>query len=141
MADRRAKARPARPIDRMPNRTIHSRLTDLPTESVADGALTRTAVRGDHSLVTLNWIQPHHEDQPRHSHPFDQIALIVEGVMEFDVGDETFVVRAGDALQIPAGVPHTARVLGDDVAYNIDIFAPVRPDYLYLAAHQADAFS
>ena len=124
----------------MPNRPIHSIIADLPRESVADGALTRAAVRGDASMITMNWLQPHHEEQPQHSHPFDQIAFVFEGVMEFDVGEERFLVRAGEVLQIPARVPHTARVVGDEVAFNIDVFAPVRDDYLHLTAHQNDAF-
>jgi hypothetical protein len=32
-------------------------------------------------------------------------------------------------------------VIGEEVALNMDIFAPVREDYLYLAVHQADAFN
>jgi quercetin dioxygenase-like cupin family protein len=109
-------------------------------ESLADGVLTRTAIRGDACLITMNWLQPHHDDQPPHSHPFDQTAFVFEGAMEFEVGDERFLIRAGEVLQIPAGAPHTARVVGDAVAFNIDVFAPVRDDYLHLAAHQVDAF-
>jgi quercetin dioxygenase-like cupin family protein len=124
----------------MPNRPIHSKIDELPTESIDGGMLVRTAIRGDGSLITFNWLKPHHDEQPPHSHPFDQVALILAGAMEFDVADEKFLVRAGEALQIPAGVPHTARVVGDEVAYNIDIFAPAREDYLYLTEHQADAF-
>jgi hypothetical protein len=45
-------------------------------------------------------------------------------------------VRAGELLYIPARVPHVGRVVGDEVVLNVDIFAPIRDDYLYLAAHQ-----
>jgi quercetin dioxygenase-like cupin family protein len=45
-------------------------------------------------------------------------------------------VRAGEFLYIPAGTPHTGRVAGDEAVLNIDVFAPVRGDYLYLAEHQ-----
>lgn len=124
----------------MPNRPIHSVIEDLPREVLGDGALTRAGIRGDDSLVTMNWIQPHHDEQPPHDHPFDQISFVFEGAMEFDVGDERFTVRSGEVLQIPAGVPHTARVVGDCVAFNVDIFAPVRDDYLHLTEHQAHAF-
>ena len=109
-------------------------------ELLAGGVLTRTAVRGDALLITFNWIQPHHDEQPPHSHPFDQVSLVLAGTMEFDIAEDRYTVATGEVLQIPAGMPHTARVVGDDVAYNIDIFAPVREDYLHLVAHQADAF-
>src|ERR1700733_1723094 len=124
----------------MPSRAIHSVLDALPRESVDGGVLTRTAIRGDDCLITINWLQPHHEEQPYHSHPFDQIAFVFEGAMEFDLDGQLFIVGAGEVLQIPASVPHTARVVGDKVALNIDVFAPVRADYLYLAEPQADAF-
>jgi mannose-6-phosphate isomerase-like protein (cupin superfamily) len=125
----------------MLKRAVHSVLAGLPRESIDGGMLTRTAIRGDGCLITMNWLRPHHDEQPPHSHPFDQTAFVFEGAMEFAVGDECFLVKAGEVLQIPTGVPHTARVVGDDVAFNIDVFAPARSDYLHLADHQAGAFS
>jgi quercetin dioxygenase-like cupin family protein len=123
----------------MPKRPIHAVLAELPREIVDDN-LTRTAIRGDNSLITVNWIRPHHPDQPQHSHPFDQISFVLAGAMEFHVGDERFLVKVGEALQIPAEALHTARVVGDETALNVDVFAPLREDYLYLTRHQADAF-
>jgi mannose-6-phosphate isomerase-like protein (cupin superfamily) len=125
----------------MLNRPVHSVLRELPRESIDGGMLTRTAIRGDGCLITMNWLKPFHDEQPPHSHPFDQTAFVLEGAMEFDVGDERFLVKAGEVLQIPAGVPHTARVVGEAVAFNVDVFAPARSDYLYLTEHQADAFA
>lgn len=125
----------------MPSRVIHSRLADLPTESLAGGALVRTAVRGDDSLVTINWFHPTDiETPPPHTHPFDQISFVFAGTVEFFVADETYIVSAGESLQIPADVPHTARLVGDEVALNVDVYAPVREDYLFLVQHQEDAF-
>lgn len=124
----------------MPKHPIHSVLAELPRESLAEEALTRSAIRGDDCLITMNWLQPHHEDQPPHSHPFDQTAFVFEGVMEFEIDGETFLVEAGEVVQIPAGMPHTARVVGDEVAFNVDVFAPIRQDYVYLTEHQAEAF-
>jgi quercetin dioxygenase-like cupin family protein len=114
---------------------------ELPRESIDGGMLTRTAIRGDGHLIAMNWLQPHHDEQPPHSHPFDQTAFVLEGAMEFDVGAETFLVTAGEVLQIPAGAPHTGRVLGDEPAFNVDVFAPVREDYLFLTKHQDAAFA
>jgi quercetin dioxygenase-like cupin family protein len=125
----------------MPTRLIHAKLDELPREVLWDGALERTAVRGDDALVTINWLAPQDEAQPPHRHPFDQLAFVVEGAMEFTVGEETVVVRAGEVLQIPADVPHTGRAIGEERVLNIDVFAPLRRDYLHLVAHQADAFA
>ena len=40
---------------------------------------------------------------PEHSHPNEQIAMIVSGALEFRVGGRAVVVRAGEVLVIPGG--------------------------------------
>ena len=121
----------------MPAAVLHSGFADLPQEALFDDALLRSAVRTDGSLVVFNWIKPVPSAPPHHDHPFDQLALILEGTLEFDLAGESYVVAPGELLYIPAGVPHTARVLGDTTVLNVDIFAPPRADYLHLAAHQS----
>jgi quercetin dioxygenase-like cupin family protein len=120
----------------MPGATFHAKIADLPRESIADGVLTRTAVRTDDAIVTFNWIQPGHPEVPPHSHPYDQLALILAGTLELDLDGDRYTVGAGELLYIPAGVPHGGRVVGDEVVLNVDVFAPAREDYLYLADHQ-----
>ncbi len=69
---------------------------------------------------------------PRHSHPNEQIAWIVEGALEFVLGEagseQRVTVRAGEVLVIPGGLPHAAEALEDTVDY--DIFAPPRQDWI-----------
>ncbi|KUH66711.1 hypothetical protein AU184_19405 [Mycolicibacterium novocastrense] len=122
---------------------IHAVLEQLPQESLIDGALTRTAVRGDKSLITVNWFHPGVSEQvlPLHSHPFDQVSFVFKGTLEFQVGDATYLLSAGEVLLIPADAPHTARLVGEEVALNVDVYSPVREDYLYLTSHHADAFT
>jgi mannose-6-phosphate isomerase-like protein (cupin superfamily) len=120
----------------MPAAPFHARIADLPRESIADGILTRTAVRTDDAIVTFNWIQPGHPEVPPHRHPYDQLALILAGTLELDLDGDKYTVGAGELLYIPAGVPHVGRVVGTEVVLNVDVFAPIREDYLYLAIHQ-----
>ena len=69
---------------------------------------------------------------PRHQHPNEQIAWIVEGALIFIVGEpgeeQRITVRAGEVLVIPANLPHAAEALEDTVDY--DIFAPPRADWI-----------
>lgn len=65
---------------------------------------------------------------PEHSHENEQIAMIVSGALEFVVGGVTQVVRAGEVLVIPAGVPHSAKALED--TEDLDLFAPPRQDWI-----------
>jgi len=53
---------------------------------------------------------------------------VVEGAMEFMLGGQVQVLRAGDGACIPPGTAHSARILGEPtVAY--DAWSPPRDDY------------
>jgi quercetin dioxygenase-like cupin family protein len=65
---------------------------------------------------------------PLHQHHNEQITYILEGALQFVVGDKEIVVRAGEVLCIPPNVPHEARALEDTV--DLDIFNPPRQDWI-----------
>lgn len=119
----------------MPTQPFTARFADLP-RTVLAADLTRAAVRTDDALVTFNWIEPGEPAPPHHDHPFDQLALILSGRFEFDLDGTPYPLEAGQLLYIPAGVPHTAHVIGDETVLNVDVFAPAREDYLPLTDHQ-----
>ena len=54
------------------------------------------------------------------------------GQVEHDVDE----VEAGELIYIPANVPHIGRTLGEEEAIGVEVFAPVRQDYLDMAEHQ-----
>ena len=55
-----------------------------------------------------------------HSHPEDQSHWILRGELELRVGNETYVLRAGDRDYLPADTTHSAFVPGDEpVTYLI----------------------
>jgi quercetin dioxygenase-like cupin family protein len=53
-----------------------------------------------------------HAAFPKHSHPGVEIAYVLEGTVEYELNGKTVVLKAGDALYIPAGAVHSARNLG-----------------------------
>lgn len=54
--------------------------------------------------------RPHSNPPPLHCHPAqDERFQIIEGGLEFVVGAETKVVRAGSEIAVPRGVYHKAR--------------------------------
>lgn len=115
------------------------RWTDLPKENVRKG-VNRTAFRGDGAIMVMNWLEPGMEKRP-HSHPFEQLAYIITGRVRFEIGDEIVEVGAGEMLRIPPDVVHCGVALGDEVAVNLDVFAPTREDYLHLTEYQQDDFA
>jgi quercetin dioxygenase-like cupin family protein len=75
---------------------------------------------------------------PEHEHPHEQMGTVMEGAFELVIDGEARVVRSGDAYQIPGGVPHSARGIGEH-AVALDIFSPVREDYRDAAIAAAGA--
>jgi quercetin dioxygenase-like cupin family protein len=57
---------------------------------------------------------------PRHTHPGEEIIYVVEGTLEYEIGDQPPVtVKPGDVLFVPAGTVHTARNLGSGIGAEI----------------------
>jgi quercetin dioxygenase-like cupin family protein len=64
-----------------------------------------------------------------HSHPHEQMGILLEGELEFTIGDVTRRLGPGDIWRIPGGVVHRVRSLGKPVV-ALDVFHPIREDYL-----------
>jgi quercetin dioxygenase-like cupin family protein len=64
-----------------------------------------------------------------HAHPHEQVGMWLEGSAIFFIGAEQKTVRPGDIYRIPGNVRHRVVVL-DQPARAVDIFSPVREDYL-----------
>ena len=65
---------------------------------------------------------------PEHMHPHEQITLVLEGELEFTLGDETRIIKAGEGATIPPEVPHSARTLSQPTK-ALDAWHPIREDY------------
>lgn len=64
---------------------------------------------------------------PTHSHVNEQLSCVEQGTLKFVLDGRDVLVKAGEVLQIPPNLPHSAEALEDTVA--IDFFAPVREDW------------
>ena len=115
--------------------------SDLPRQTIFDGNLSRTALRTDGALVTFNWFEPRMPRPDPHSHPFDQLVMVIEGRLNLEVDAEAIEMPPGSAARIPSGVAHTAWPAGDRRVLNIDVFGTVREDYLFLTQHQKEVFA
>jgi quercetin dioxygenase-like cupin family protein len=67
-------------------------------------------------------------EAPAHSHPHEQISLVVSGRVRFRVGDNESELGPGDAVHISSGVEHAAIFLEETVLY--DLYHPVREDMI-----------
>jgi len=64
-----------------------------------------------------------------HAHPHEQMGILLEGELEFTVGNVTRLLGPGDMWRIPGGVIHRVRSLSQP-AVALDVFHPIREDYL-----------
>lgn len=111
---------------------------DIPGHEPRAGILQK-GFRGDNALITYNVLSPGLVPKP-HSHPFEQLFMIVQGRVTLHVGDEVFDCGPGTVVRIPPDVEHWADPPSaeDGPAINIDVFSPARADYNYLVEYQTE---
>ena len=62
---------------------------------------------------------------PRHTHTReDEAYFVLSGELEVVVGDETFILRAGDTLMAPRDIPHRLRNPGKVENHYLLVFSP-----------------
>lgn len=66
---------------------------------------------------------------PEHSHPQEQVTMVEQGVLEFDIDGEKVILAEGDLCSIAPNVPHSTLV-GEVRAVAISIFTPVREEVI-----------
>lgn len=64
-----------------------------------------------------------------HSHPHEQVGMVLEGRATFWIGGEEKVLSKGDMYRIPGHVKHRVVALEAPVK-ALDIFCPPRAEYL-----------
>jgi quercetin dioxygenase-like cupin family protein len=67
-----------------------------------------------------------------HEHENEQVSMLKSGALRFVFGGaeagREIVVRGGDVLRIPSGIPHMVEALEESMA--TDLFAPTRADWI-----------
>jgi quercetin dioxygenase-like cupin family protein len=107
----------------------HYRWKDIPLEHLNEN-LDRRLITGTNTMIAHIYLK---KDAvvPLHSHHNEQITYVLQGALEFLLGeqqDEKVIVRAGEVLTIPPNLPHSATALEDTL--DIDVFNPPREDWL-----------
>lgn len=65
----------------------------------------------------------------KHSHPHEQVGIVLEGSAQFRIGSEEKTLKTGDMYVIPGDVEHEV-VAGNEGVVALDIFHPIREEYL-----------
>ncbi len=88
-------------------------------------------VAGERLMALFARVEPN-ESLPLHRHPHEQITYVTHGAIHFRVGEDGFDLGAGDGLAIPGGVTHGGVRVGPEGCSFIEVFTPLRDDYLAL---------
>jgi quercetin dioxygenase-like cupin family protein len=78
---------------------------------------------GEHAQLIWAKFEPD-GNYPMHSHPHEQISVMLQGRMRLTVGDEVEEIGPGDMWYAPANVPHGGELLSGDPVVFVDIYAP-----------------
>jgi quercetin dioxygenase-like cupin family protein len=83
---------------------------------------------GDHMMLSLVEFQPRAVVEA-HSHPHEQMGMVLEGRARFICGADEKVLGPGEMYRIPGGLVHKVVAL-DEPVRALDFFHPIREDYL-----------
>jgi quercetin dioxygenase-like cupin family protein len=84
---------------------------------------------GEKLMLSYVTIQPNAPIVPLHSHPHEQMGLVLEGEVGLTIGNETRKLKKGDAFQVPPNVHHGLAFTSEKQAILLDIFSPPREEF------------
>ena len=108
-------------------------LSELPRFTLAEGVSGR-ALFGEGAMLNLVELAPDAR-VPRHSHPHEQLGVVLSGKLNLIVSGQEHLLGTMDAYTLPGELQHEAQA-GPEGALVLDVFQPVREDYR--AASAAD---
>ena len=98
----------------------------IPPRTLAPGVTAKIA-SGEKMMLSLVTLAPD-AVVPTHSHPHEQMGMIVSGTLEFTIAGETRVLSGSGMVFVPGGVPHAAKG-GPGGAVALEAFSPPREEY------------
>jgi len=105
----------------------HLNWDQIPVEHPAAG-IERQMVIGQNIMVVRFRFVPFLVT-PEHTHPHEQMSLVISGRVRFFIEGKETIASAGDVLHFPSNCLHGATMMDEEVVL-IDIFSPVREDFL-----------
>jgi len=115
----------------MPDKKYFIKTDDSPKLELAPGIETflMTGFHGEKMMIVQHNIQPGSE-APLHSHPHEQVGVILEGRGRLTIDGESRFVERGDYYYMPGGVKHGVVNIDDAMLKMVEVFHPVREDLL-----------
>ena len=105
-------------------------INELQEIPVVSGVIMKTMNTAESSIAFVDFppfsrIQTHH-------HNSEQVGNVLEGEIEYTIGEEIKLCKKGTLFVVPANMPHSAAVTSERPAKVLDIFTPKRELHLPL---------
>jgi quercetin dioxygenase-like cupin family protein len=81
-----------------------------------------------HNLMFSHVTLEPHSVASLHTHPQEQMGIILEGEFEMMIGHEKKILKKGDMYRVPPDVMHGGQTLAQS-ALILDVFSPPRDKY------------
>jgi quercetin dioxygenase-like cupin family protein len=98
--------------------------SDVPADEVYPG-ISRQILHGERQTM-VRYVYAPGSIFPIHSHPEEQVTIVISGEIEFTIDGEPVELRAGQAAVIPANMPHGAKVIGKTTVETFNALSPRR---------------
>jgi quercetin dioxygenase-like cupin family protein len=125
----------ARDYDKSAIPTIHDLQSVEPARE--EPGFSQVVFRGIDQMIGFSRIGPDREEGDTHTHPFEQMNVLLEGELEFIVGDDRVSLSPYDSMVIPPEVPHTSSPVDGKSALLL-AFWPLREDRLSDTDYQTE---
>jgi quercetin dioxygenase-like cupin family protein len=99
---------------------------ELGRHTIFPGVHIQTAA-AEKMMLSVVDLEPHAVVE-EHSHPHEQVGMVLAGRAIFFIGAEERTLQAGDLYRIPGNVRHKVIAL-DEPVRAMDVFCPVREEY------------
>lgn len=112
-----------------PDEVRHFAWNEMPKETLTP-LLDRRLITGEKGMLAHVYLKKGCI-VPLHEHENEQFTYVLDGALKFWIGSEDgeeIIVRTGEVLHLPSGVPHRAEALEDTL--DLDVFVPPRADWL-----------
>jgi quercetin dioxygenase-like cupin family protein len=100
-----------------------------PQLETVEGRHGEIIIVGEKAMMMRLKVEPNIPTPP-HSHPHEQMGIVLEGEGTLFIGDESIHITAGTSFWVPPNAPHNFDATGYKPAILIECFTPPREDYL-----------
>lgn len=97
----------------------------------------RKVFTGEGAMLLMTEMDSGSTEAP-HTHSFEQLVFVVEGDVEFTLGDRAHAVSAGSVFRIPPGTPHGASARGGKPCRLLAVYGPPRADCIPCCGYQKE---